>query len=120
VQIYSVGWSADYPDAENFLQLLYGPNDSPGPNNSHYHNSEYDKLYEQSLTLLPGERRNQIYKKMRDQFVRDMPWIPEVHRTHCKVYHSWLRNFKPNAMIVNPYKYLRINIEEKKVQKARL
>ena len=24
------GWNADYPDAENFMQLLYGPNGGPG------------------------------------------------------------------------------------------
>ncbi len=28
-QMYGIAWSADYPDAENFLQLLYGPNRKP-------------------------------------------------------------------------------------------
>ena len=31
-QMTSAGWLADYPDPENFLQLLYGPNKPPNPN----------------------------------------------------------------------------------------
>ena len=30
-QMTSSGWLADYPDPENFLQLLYGPNKPPEP-----------------------------------------------------------------------------------------
>ena len=45
-QMFSLGWVADYPDAENFLQLFYGPNSSPGPNHANYVNAEFDRLYE--------------------------------------------------------------------------
>ncbi|MEI8207019.1 MAG: ABC transporter substrate-binding protein, partial [Kiritimatiellales bacterium] len=49
-QIYKLGWVADYPDSENFLQLFYGPNASPGPNHANYANPQLDKLYEQLRT----------------------------------------------------------------------
>jgi len=39
VQLYSVSWIGDYPDAENFLQLFYGPN-SGSCNRSYYRNPE--------------------------------------------------------------------------------
>ena len=44
-QMTSSGWLADYPDPENFLQLLYGPNAPPNPNHSAFSNPEYDRLY---------------------------------------------------------------------------
>ena len=49
-QVFWLGWLADYPDAENFLFLLYGPNGktkSDGENTSNYDNPEYDRLFAQ-------------------------------------------------------------------------
>jgi len=43
--IFAMGWYADYPEAENFLQLFYSPNQSPGPNMTNYKNLKYDQLY---------------------------------------------------------------------------
>ena len=51
VQLYSIAWGADYPDAENFLQLLYGPNKSPGANGSGYDNPAFNKLYAQAAVM---------------------------------------------------------------------
>ena len=48
-QIWGQAWFGDYPDAQNFLQLFYGPNKAPGPNGGNYANPEYDKLYESTL-----------------------------------------------------------------------
>ena len=33
-QMWGVAWGADYPSAQNFLQLFYGPFKSPGTNGS--------------------------------------------------------------------------------------
>ena len=46
VQMYRMGWVGDYPDAQNFLQLFYGPNRSPGVNHSNFENAAYDAAYE--------------------------------------------------------------------------
>ena len=47
-------WIADYPDGDNFMQLLYGPNTGQS-NNACYRSPEYDKLYEQ-LAPAAGRR----------------------------------------------------------------
>jgi ABC-type oligopeptide transport system substrate-binding subunit len=39
------GWIADYPDADNFMQLLYGPNIGQA-NDSRFNLPEFNKLYE--------------------------------------------------------------------------
>ncbi|NJL24080.1 MAG: hypothetical protein HC902_02120 [Calothrix sp. SM1_5_4] len=107
-QIFGIAWAADYPDAENMLQLLYGKNVSPGPNNSNYANKEFDALYEQSQKLPPGPERTALYKKMRDIFVRDLPWIPTVHRLGYYIQHGWVKNLKKHDTINGFYKYLRV------------
>jgi ABC-type oligopeptide transport system substrate-binding subunit len=47
-QIFYWGWNADYPDPENFLFLLHGPQGkvkSQGENASNWVNPEFDRLF---------------------------------------------------------------------------
>ena len=49
-QVFWLGWNADYPDAENFMFLLYskaGKTKYDGENTSNYDSPVYDKLFEQ-------------------------------------------------------------------------
>lgn len=119
-QMFGISWGADYPDAQNMLQTLYSKNASPGPNNANYHSKEFDQVYEASLKLPPGPARTTLYKKMRDIFVKDLPWIPEVHRISSIVYHGWLKNLKRNETVMGFYKYLRVDQAKKNELKAKL
>jgi oligopeptide transport system substrate-binding protein len=119
-QIFGIAWGADYPDAENMLQLLYGPNEAPGSNSANFKNAEYDKLYEEASRLPPGAARTVIYQKMRDIFVREAPWVPTVHRLGYMVVNGWVQNIKPNETIEGFYKYLRVNADKKKELKPKL
>jgi peptide/nickel transport system substrate-binding protein len=64
-------WIADYPDAENYLSLFYSKNFSPnGPNYTHFKNSEFDNLYENSLFQINDSIRFALYNKM-DEIILD-------------------------------------------------
>jgi ABC-type transport system substrate-binding protein len=52
-QMAGSAWIADYPDAQNFLQLLYGPNTNQS-NEARFKLAEYDRLYSQSLAFPDG------------------------------------------------------------------
>lgn len=119
-QIFGIAWVADYPDAENFLQLLFGANASPGPNNSNFTDPEFDKLYKQAALLPPGPERTAIYHKMRDIVVNQAPWIPGVHRLGYYLNHGWLYNFKPSPVIQDFAKYLRVDPKKRAELKAKL
>lgn len=95
-QIWGYAWGADYPDAENFLQLFYSKNGSPGPNDANYSNAEFDKLYEQSLTLPDGNERTALYQKMVSIVVEDTPWVFGAHRLGYSLTQKWTKNFKPH------------------------
>ena len=69
--LVSFGWGLDFPDAENTLQLFYGPNGSPGSNDSNWHNPEYDRLYERSSVMLPSPERTAIYRQMNEMVIDD-------------------------------------------------
>jgi oligopeptide transport system substrate-binding protein len=113
-QMWSFAWGADYPDAENFLQLFYSKNAAPGPNDSNYSNPEFDRLYEQSLTMGDSPDRTALYKKMVAMVVEDAPWAFGVHRVAYGLSHPWLKNFKPHEFNHGMSKYYRIDTELRK------
>jgi ABC-type transport system substrate-binding protein len=119
-QLFGAAWGADYPDAENFLQLLYGPNESPGDNNSNYKNPEFNKLYEQTSLMEDSTERSKIYKRMVEIVIADCPWIFCTHRLGFSLQHKWLKNYKPHDLAQNTYKYYRIDKGLKKSLKENL
>jgi len=110
-QIWSFAWNADYPDAENFLQLFYSKNASPGPNDSNYSNPEYDRLYEKSLGLPDGAERTAVYRQMVNLLVEDCPWIFGVHRIAFGLVQPWVKNYK-RSDFHGASKYYRVEREK--------
>lgn len=112
-QIFQWGWNADYPDPENFLFLLYGPNgkvNSSGENAANYENKEFDRLFEQMRAMPNTEQRQQIIQQMADIAREDAPWVWGFHPKIFTLYHTWNHNIKPNLMANNTLKYRRLDI----------
>ena len=98
-QIYASGWAADYPDAENFYQLLYGKNLAPGPNRASFVNAAYDKAYEASRTMANGPERYALFKTMNDIVRDEVPVILDTSPLRFGITQKWLLNFKRNLMV---------------------
>ncbi|MBC7690818.1 MAG: ABC transporter substrate-binding protein [Methylotenera sp.] len=113
-QMWSFAWGADYPDAENFLQLFYSKNMSPGPNDSNYSNPEFDRMYEKSLTMKDSPERTALYQSMVKVLVEDCPWIFDAHRLAFTLTQPWIKNYKPHDLDHGRSKYLRIDGSLKK------
>jgi len=111
-QILSWGWLADYPDPENFLFLLYGPNrakDKSGENCANYANPEFDRLFERMRAMPDGPQRRAVIEKMNALFHRDAPWFGMVHPVFFTLVHEWYKNAWPNPMSRNQMKYHRLD-----------
>jgi ABC-type transport system substrate-binding protein len=111
-QIYLQGWNADYPDPENFLFLLYGPNGNVkhgGANGSNYSNPEFDELFDQMKNMSNGPERQKIIDEMMEILRRDAPWAWGFHPKAFSLFHSWYSNVKPNLMADNTLKYKRVD-----------
>lgn len=113
-QLFSWGWNADYPDPENFLFLLHGPNGKTrhhGENASNYANEEFDNLFVQMKNMENNLERSQIIKRMMLIVRDDAPWLWGLHPKSFALYHKWYFNSKPNLMANNTLKYKRIDPE---------
>jgi oligopeptide transport system substrate-binding protein len=108
-QIIRAAWAADYPDPENFLQLLYGPNESPGENNANYKNAEYDALYRDVAVMQDTPERLAKIRRMQEILAEDCPWIFCLHRTNELLIYKWVKDHKAHAVLDAPLKYYRID-----------
>ncbi|MHB0856606.1 MAG: peptide ABC transporter substrate-binding protein [Anaerolineae bacterium] len=102
-QIALSGWIADYPDSQNFLDLLF--HSASSQNNTGYREPEVDALLEQARTESDAEQRTTLYRRAEQRIVSDAPWIPLTHgvtvtlvKPHLKDYvggetmYPWLRD----------------------------
>ena len=111
-QLFYFGWNADYPDPENFLFLLYGPQGKvrhQGENAANYDNPEYNRLFEQMRTMDNGPARQAIIDRMLAILRHDSPWVWGFHPVDYTLRHSWLTNRKPTKVGNNTLKYQRID-----------
>ena len=75
--LFRASWIADYPDAENYLSLYYSKFHTPnGSNYTHFKNTEFDKLYEQSIATVANEARYVLYQKMDKIIIEQAPIVP--------------------------------------------
>jgi len=113
-QIYSHGWLADYPDPENFLFLLYGP-ESPlvcncdGSNNSNYENPEFDELFRRIRVLPPGPERDELVARLVELYRRDAVWLFAYYPKDIYLNNSWVYNNKRHGVSKGTLKYTRID-----------
>jgi peptide/nickel transport system substrate-binding protein len=74
-----LGWSADYPDADNFLNVLLklsGADERPASNRSFYRNPATQKLLDEAAQNSDQAKRIELYKQAQQQIHEDCPMIP--------------------------------------------
>ena len=72
-QMFSLGWIADYPDPQNFLDVLLH-SDSQS-NHTNYSNPEVDRLLEEARTERDRTRRFELYNQVEQMIIDDAPWV---------------------------------------------
>lgn len=115
-QVFWLGWNADYPDAENFMFLLYGPNGKTkfdGENTSNYANPEYDRLFSQLKTLDDGPEKQAVIDQLVGIARDDAPWTFGFFPYASAAVQSWVHNSKSAILIRDQGRYLRLDVAER-------
>lgn len=113
-QIFTWGWGADYPDPENFLFLLYGPNGkvhNGGPNHTNFSNAEFDRLFEQMKNMPNTSERLELVSKMVEILRYETGWIFSYFPKQYSLSHEWYKNAKLNMITDGTLKYRRVDSE---------
>ena len=99
-QMFQLGWVADYPDSENFLQLFYSKNESPGPNHANYRNDRFDELYEKIRIMHDSDERTRYVEEMVKIVIEDAPWIFLYQPMQFGLVHDWVKNYVPSCFSI--------------------
>ena len=109
LQMRSDGWQADYPDAENFFQLLYGPNAGQA-NYSRFNLAQFDRMYEKTAAMPESPERNAIYRRMSNLDLVYAPWRMAVHRIQNHMYYPWVTGYKKHPFLSKSWRYLDVDV----------
>ncbi len=108
-QMAGSAWIADYPDAQNFLQLLYGPNTGQS-NEARFRLPEFDRLYLGSQAVPDSPERNALYRDMNRLLLAYAPWRLGVHRIFNHLQYPWVKGYKKHPILYTNFKYLDLDV----------
>lgn len=108
VQLFRLSWTADYPDAENFLQLFYGKNKG-SCNRVNFGDPEYDRMYEELLRIGDSAEYERQVRRMTAFLKEKNPWIFETHTVAFVMTHQWLDGCLPHDLAFNRWKHFRVD-----------
>ena len=89
-QILYLGWCADYPDPENFADLIFHTGNEL--NHGNYSNPELDELLESARVMQDIETRLALYQEIEQTIINDMPA-------------AFIMHDRPSYLVTKPYVY---------------
>ncbi|MSQ26534.1 MAG: peptide ABC transporter substrate-binding protein [Dehalococcoidia bacterium] len=105
-QMYELGWSADYPDPQNFVDILFYSKSLD--NNGSYSNPQVDRLIEQARgDPNPGDRSKK-YQEAEQLLVSDAAVVPLYHGKHYQLVKPKVKGYKPAPMTISHYRYISV------------
>ena len=108
IPMRSDGWNADYPDAENFMQLLYGPN-AGQENQAQFDLPEFNRLYESAQTLPDSPERTRLFDRMTRLVIAYAPWRMAYHLIEDSLRHPWISGYVPHPMRSECWAYVGVD-----------
>lgn len=108
MQLFRFNWVGDYPDAENFLQLFYGPN-AGSSNRIFYHNQSFNQQYTQTIQMPDSPERTKRYRQLARDLCEDCPWIFESYPLSFRLIHEWVDNYYEHDFGFDRWKYISVD-----------
>ena len=103
-QFWRLGWVADYPDPENYLNLMNGANvpksikEKAYINSFRYVNPVYDNLYQKANQTIAVDERNKLYAEADQMGMNDAVMMCLFHDKQFRLIQPYVKNFPQNAM----------------------
>lgn len=107
LQMYALGWVADYPDPQNFLDILF--HSKSVNNQTGYGNPEVDRLLDQAATEADEAKRFALYRQAEDMIIKDSSWMLLWHPGEgYALIKPELKNYLLFPIVVPKYRFVSI------------
>mgnify|MGYP000013966815 FL=1 len=104
------GWNADYPDAENFFQMLISATaQTGGENYARFQLKDMDQRYEKAHAMPDSPARNRLILEMEDIVKYYAPWIAPWHDVQYYVEQPWFIGYKQHPIGHDAWEYMDID-----------
>lgn len=107
-QMFSLGWIADYPDPQNFLEIKLHSNSAN--NETKYSNPDVDDLLDQASTETNEDERLRLYQEAEQIIVDDAAWIPLYHGKSSALIKPYVNGFELEPFVLPSLRF--VTIEE--------
>jgi ABC-type transport system substrate-binding protein len=99
-QVFEIAWVADYPDPQNFLDVLF--HSGSAENHTAYSNPSVDQLLEEARSEGDLDVRVAIYQQVEQTIVKDAPWLPLFFDRGFRLVKPHVKGFFVAPMVI-PY-----------------
>jgi oligopeptide transport system substrate-binding protein len=105
--MFSLGWVADYPDPQNFLELNFHTDNSN--NKTGYSNHEVDGLLQQATAEKDTDKRIQLYQQAEQIIVNEEPWIPLIFGKSSYLVKPYVTGYEANPFVISSLRYVSVD-----------
>lgn len=109
-QMYQLGWIADYPDPQNFLEVLFHTESSQ--NHGGYGNPQVDALLDQARGELDSQQRLKLYQQAEQLILEDAAWVPLYFNVENWLVKPYVQSFQIPPIQIPKFQYVKILAEE--------
>ena len=103
-QLFDSGWCADYPDPENFADILL--HSGQQQNLGNYSNPALDALLDEARTEQDVERRIELYQQAEEIIVNDAPLLFTVHSISYVLVKPYVKGYVLTPLSIPLERYL--------------
>lgn len=104
-QLFSLGWQADYPDPQDFLDILFHTDSET--NHGAYSSDEVDALLEEARVERDPGKRVELYNTAEQMIIDDAPWVPLWYEGESHVLiKPYIKDYRLLPMTVPKFRYV--------------
>jgi ABC-type transport system substrate-binding protein len=87
--LFYLGWLADYPDPENYIEwLFHGRRWGKDGNHTHYLNPEVDRLCDEARATMDQAKRFELLNQAEKLILKDLTWVLLDYRLNAILVHE--------------------------------
>ncbi len=98
VDLFMLAWEADFPDPENFLEVLLSKQQWGSNNDTFFYNPEFDHLLDEAAPIADLARRFALYRKAEQIIIQQAPWVFLYHPVSYVIRQPWVHDYVLNPM----------------------